>query len=136
MAMYVLYESPIQMLADSPTKYNENPAWFDFLEAVPSVWDETVPVYAKIGESLCLARRSGDRWFIGCMSGVDEASVQDLKFDFLGEGEWEMLYYKDGVNAGKNAKDYVKDRCIVDSGSTMTVEIARNGGFVAIFKRK
>lgn len=136
MAMYVLYESPIQMLADSPVKYNENPAWFDFLEAVPSVWDETVPVYAKIGERLCLARRSGDRWFIGCMNGVDKPVSQEIRFDFLDEGEWEMLYYKDGINAGKNAKDYAKGTCTVNSRSAMTLDIARNGGFVAIINRK
>ena len=136
MAMYILYESPIQMLADSPTKYNENPQWFDFLDNVPSVWDETVPICGKIGESLTLARRSGDRWFIGCMNGVDKPASQEIRFDFLDEGEWEMLYYKDGINAGKNAKDYAKGTCMVNRNSAMTVDIARNGGFVAIIRRK
>lgn len=136
MAMYVLYESPIQMVADSPTKYNENPEWFDFLESVPSVWDETVPIYGKIGETLALARRSGDRWLVGCMSGVDKPTLQELKLDFLDEGEWEMLYYRDGVNAWKNAKDYAKGTCIVNRNSVMKVDIARNGGFVAIINKK
>lgn len=136
MAMYILYESPIQMVADSPTKYNENPQWFDFLDSVPSVWDETVPISGKIGENLALARRSGDRWFIGCMNGVDKPASQELSLSFLDEGDWEMLYYKDGLNAGKNAKDYVKGTCLVNSNSAMTVDIARNGGFVAIIKKK
>lgn len=136
MAMYVLYESPIQMLADSPTKYNENPEWFEFLEAVPSVWDETVALYGKIGENLALARRRGNMWFVGCMSGVDSTTSHDLGLDFLGEGEWEMVSYEDGLNADKNAKDYRKKTCTVTRKDVVSVGLASNGGFVAMFKRK
>lgn len=136
MAMYVLYESPIQMLADSPTKYNENPEWFEFLEAVPSVWEETIPLYGKIGENLALARRSGDTWYIGCMNGVNKATTAELRLDFLDDVEWEMVSYWDGINAGKNAKDYKKRTQPVTKNSVISVDMARNGGFVAMIKRK
>lgn len=135
MAMYVLYDSPIQMVADSPSKYNENSEWFDFLEGVPSFWEETVTLYGKIGQRLALARRCGETWFIGCISGVDNPTSESLEFDFLNDGNWNMLYYQDGVNADKNAKDYAKKTCSVNKQSVMPIKIARNGGFVAILKK-
>ena len=134
MAMYVVYESPLQMLSDSPSKYDENPKWLPFLEKVPSVWDETFPLLGVIGENIAVARRSGDTYYLGVMAAGDASSVT-VDLDFLPEGEWTMTIWEDGINAGKNAVDFRHSSRKVESGATVPVTLAPNGGFVAMFER-
>lgn len=134
MAMYVVYESPLQMLSDSPSKYDANPEWLPYLEAVPSVWDETHPLWGSIGENIAVARRSGERYFVGAMSAGD-ASEMSIPLSFLPAGEWKMTWWQDGVNAGKNAVDYKKQEMTVSCDSVIPVSFAPNGGFVAMIER-
>ena len=135
MAMYVVYESPLQMLSDSPTKYDENPQWLPFLEIVPSVWDETFPLWGQIGKNIAVARRSGDRYFVGAMSaGAPEAA--QISLDFLPEGEWVVKCYEDGLNAEKNGKDYRSSSKTVTNKDVLAVGFASNGGFVAVFEKR
>ena len=135
MAMYVVYESPLQMLSDSPTKYDENPQWLPFLETVPSVWDETFPLWGQIGKNIAVARRSGDRYFVGAMSaGAPE--IAQISLDFLPEGEWMVKCYEDGLNAEKNGKDYRISSKTVTNKDVLAVGFASNGGFVAVFEKR
>ena len=135
MAMYVVYESPLQMLSDSPTKYDENPQWLPFLEIVPSVWDETFPLWGQIGKNIAVARRSGDRYFVGAMSAGAPESAQ-ISLDFLPEGEWMVKCYEDGLNAEKNGKDYRTSSRTVTNKDVLAVGFASNGGFVAVFEKR
>ena len=57
LAMYVVYESPLQMISDSPTKYDKNLRSFEFIKSIPTTWDETVPLEGEVGEYIALARR-------------------------------------------------------------------------------
>lgn len=134
MAMYIVYESPLQMLSDSPSKYDMSPEWLPYLEAVPTVWDETMPLWGNIGENIAVARRSDDTYFVGAMSAGD-ADDAAISLSFLPEGEWKMVVYKDGVNAGKNAIDYKKEEMTVTSETIIPVSFAPNGGWVAIIER-
>lgn len=134
MAMYVVYESPLQMLSDSPSKYDGSPQWLPFLEAVPAVWDETLPLWGSIGENIAVARRSGGKYFIGAMSAGEEAEMS-LGLDFLPEGEWSMTIWEDGVNAHKNAVDFKTKSVRVTAGTVVPVHFAPNGGFVAMIER-
>ncbi len=134
MAMYVVYESPLQMLSDSPSKYDMNQEWLPYLEAVPTVWDETMPLWGNIGENIAVARRSGDTYFVGAMSAGD-ADDAAISLSFLPEGEWKMVVYKDGVNAGKNAIDYKKEEMTVTKETIIPVWFAPNGGFVAVIEK-
>ena len=105
LAMYVVFESPLQMLADSPSNYLREPEAMEFLSAVPSVWDETRVLDAKIAEYVVVARRKGRDWYIGAMTNW---TPRDLEIDlsFLGEGSFRMETYQDGVNANRMASDY------------------------------
>ena len=134
MAMYVVYESPLQMLSDSPSKYDMNQEWLPYLEDVPTVWDETMPLWGNIGENIAVARRSGDTYFVGAMSAGD-ADDAAISLSFLPEGEWKMVVYKDGVNAGKNAIDYKKEEMTVTNETIIPVWFAPNGGFVAVIEK-
>lgn len=134
MAMYVVYESPLQMLSDSPSKYDMSPEWFPYLETVPTVWDETVPLWGTIGENLAVARRKDQTWFVGAMISGD-AVQKNIDLSFLPEGEWEVTLWKDGVNADKNAVDFKIENYTVTSESIIAVDFAPNGGCTAILKR-
>jgi len=130
LGMYVIYESPLQMLCDNPSNYKKEPECMEFLSAVPAVWDETKVLNAKISDYITVARRTGEEWYIGAMTDWDS---RDLSFDlsFLAEGKYKMTLYRDGKNADRNAIDYKKVVKIVDSTSKINIHLAPGGGWVA-----
>lgn len=68
LALFVIFESGLQMLADNPTLYYRNEDCTRFITSVPVTWDETVALEAKAGEYAIIAKRKGDKWFIGGMT--------------------------------------------------------------------
>lgn len=134
MAMYVVYESPLQMLSDSPSKYDSAPEWFPFLESVPTVWDETVPLQGELGEYLAIARRSGKTWYLGVMSSGEPRDLE-IPLCFLGGRAYKAVLYKDGPEADETAVSTEISSCKLSSDDTLQVHLARNGGFVATFEK-
>ena len=130
LAMYVVFESPLQMLADSPSNYLREPEAMEFLSAVPSVWDETRVLDAKIAEYVVVARRKGRDWYIGAMTNW---TPRDLEIDlsFLGEGSFRMETYQDGVNANRMASDYKLVKSAVKKDAKMKLHLAEGGGWAA-----
>jgi alpha-glucosidase len=126
-----MYESPLQMLCDMPTHYYREPECMEFLQAVPSVWRQTVPLKASIGEYAAIARQAvnGD-WFIGAMTNW---TARDLTIDlsFLGEGKYKMYVWKDGINADRNAKDFALETIEVDKTNSVIMKMTTGGGYVA-----
>ena len=135
LAMYVVFESPLQMLADNPSNYYREPECMEFLSVVPSVWDDTKVLQAKVSDYIALARRSGDTWYVGAMTDWSPRTL-DLKLDFLGNGNYTMKVWKDGVNADKHAADFAQTELNVSSGSTVQVKMAPGGGWAAIITKK
>ena len=130
LAMYVVYEGPLQMLADSPTSYLREPEAMQFLAAVPTEWDETRVLDAKIADYVVVARRNGQDWYIGAMTDWTPRSL-DIDLSFLPEGSFTMDAYQDGVNADKLASDYKKTTTQVGKGSKLTIKLAPGGGWTA-----
>jgi alpha-glucosidase len=130
LAMYVVFESPLQMLSDSPSNYMREPEAMEFLSAVPSTWDETRALDGRIGEYVAVARRSGQDWYVGA---VTDWTARDLELDlsFLAKGRFRMDAYQDGVNADGYASDYKKTTSQVDSGTKVKVKLAAGGGWAA-----
>jgi alpha-glucosidase len=130
LAMYVVFESPLQMLSDSPTNYMREPEAMEFLSPVPSVWDETKVLDAKIGEYVLVARRSGRDWYVGAMSNW---TGRDLEVDlsFLPSGNFTMDAYQDGVNADRYASDYKKTKTQVSNSQKLKITLAPGGGWAA-----
>lgn len=130
LAMYVIYESPLQMLADSPSNYYKEPECMEFLSDVPSVWDETIALDARIADYVLMARRSGKTWYIG---GMTDATARELTVDlsFLGKGRFKADIYQDGPNANRNAQDFLRISQRVTSEDTLTIKLASGGGWVA-----
>jgi alpha-glucosidase len=130
LAMYVVFESPLQMLADSPSNYLREPEAMEYLAAVPSVWDETRVLDGKIGEYVVIARRKGQEWYVGAMTNW---TARDLELDlgFLGNGRFQMDAYQDGVNAERMASDYKRVKSEVSGSSKIRIHLAAGGGFAA-----
>ena len=133
MALFVIFESGLQMLADNPTLYYRNPDCTDFITNVPVTWDETRVLAAEAGQYAIVAKRKGEQWFIGGMTNNKEATREfDLKLDFLKAGQsFKMESFEDGINAGRQAMDYRRKESAVKSGDTIHVKMMRNGGFAA-----
>ena len=134
MALFVLFETGLQMLCDNPTLYYREADCTQFMAGVPIPTDETISLAAKVGEYAIVAKRKGDKWYIGGMTNNKEKErVFELPLDFLPEGStWKMVSYEDGVNAYKQAMHYVKREQQVKKGQTIQVKMARNGGFAAV----
>lgn len=135
LAEYVIFESPLNMLCDSPSNYMREPECTEFIAGIPTVWDETSVLDGRIAEYIATARRSGDVWYVGAMT---DWSARDLALDlsFLGDGDFEMVVYRDGANADRAARDYVKETLPVPESRKMDIHMAPGGGFAAIIIRK
>ncbi len=134
MAMYTLFEAPLQMLADSPMKYRREKACTDFIAAVPTVFEQTEVVSAKLAEHLTVARRSGSTWFVGSLTNWDERTI-DLPLTFLSDGtEYTATIFADGVNAHRTASDFTCTEQTVRSSDTLTLHLAPGGGWTARFE--
>src|SRR5690242_2463870 len=116
LAMYVVYEAPLQMLSDSPSNYLREPVIMDFLGAVPTTWDETKALSGKIGEYVIVARRSGSEWYVGAMTDWTPRDLE-IDFSFLPEGNFTAFTYQDGVNADRNASDYQMTKTPVNAST-------------------
>ena len=130
LAMYVVYESPLQMLSDSPTNYMHEPESMEFLAAVPTVWDDTKALDGKIGQYVLVARRNGPDWYVGAMNNWTGREL-DLDFSFLPEGNFQMEYYQDGANADRWGSDYKMVKTQVNRSTKMKIKLASGGGWAA-----
>jgi alpha-glucosidase len=134
LAMYVVYESPLQMLADSPSEYLREPECMEFLAAVPTTWDETRALDGKVGESVLVARRKGDEWYVGAMAGTARRDLA-LDLSFLGDGTYTLDAWEDGPNADRNGMDYRKTSRSVTRTTRVELHLAPGGGYAARIRR-
>ena len=132
LAMYVVYESPLQMLCDTPTNYEAEPYVMKLLGPVPSVWDETVGLLGKISDYVLVARRSGDDWYVGAMTDWTPRTLK-LDLSFLGDGDYKVLVFRDGPNAARFAEDYQAVITTAKKGDVFELDLAPGGGWVGRF---
>ena len=132
LAMYVVYESPLQMVSDSPTKYDENIASFELIKNTPTVWDETISLAGEIGEFIVVARRSGNTWYIGAMNGDIPRSIE-IDLSFLGQGSKSIKAYIDGMNASQQAKDFKVIESVIKDNK-LKIDMVRGGGYIGIIR--
>jgi alpha-glucosidase len=128
LAMYVIFNQPLAMLADSPVEYVKYPDIMKFLSIVPTVFDETRPLSGKIGEYALMAKRKGQDWYIGAMTNWNERTVS-LDFSFLAPGKrYTAAIYTDGKDANVNAELYEYKIMTVDARTKMELKLALGGG--------
>lgn len=122
LAMFVVYESPLQMVADSPDVYIDAPG-ADFLSLVPATWDETRVLSGAIGEHIAIARRAGDTWYIGAMTD-ETARTLELPLDFLPAGRHLAALWLDG----EAPTDVHRSEQAIDAGDRLLLQLASGGG--------
>lgn len=132
-ALYVLFESPLQMLCDSPSNYLRTPEFTSFIAAVPTVWDQTVALDASVGEYAAVARRNVAKWYIGAITDWTPRTLQ-AQLSFLGEGRYRMTVLEDGINADRIAHDFRVRTCEVTRNDTIDLPMAPGGGWAAIIE--
>jgi alpha-glucosidase len=127
LGMYVVFESPLQMLADTPSNYRKEPESLALLSKVPSVWDETKVLSATIGEHILVARRAGSDWWVGGLTNWDARDVE-IDLSFLGAGAFQAEIHRDGPNADRVGVDYVREVKPVSSADRLKIHMAPGGG--------
>lgn len=128
-ALYVVYDSPLTMLCDSPTMYEAEKETLDYISSLPRIYDKQLVLSGKMGEYIVVARKAGENWYIGGMTSWTERELE-ISYDFLGEGNWNVELFRDGVNANRNAEDYEIDSYQVKASDKDMVKLASGGGFV------
>jgi alpha-glucosidase len=127
LAQYIIFEAPLTMLCDSPSNYEREEECTEFIASVPTVWNETRALNGKVGEYATIARRKDDVWYVGSMTNWDKRSVE-LDLSFLGAGKYQAEIFKDGINAGKVAKDYKKEVIDIPADRKLEISLAAGGG--------
>ena len=130
MALYVCFESGLQMLADSPTRYLREDECTQFISSVPTTWDETRVLDARVGDYYVVAKRKGEQWFIGAITG-DKPQDLDISLDFLTR-DGQLTYFQDGRNAHRIAVDYKRQQQRVTPQTRLKLHLVRNGGWAGV----
>ncbi|MBO0939775.1 glycoside hydrolase family 97 protein [Fibrella sp. HMF5335] len=135
LAMFVVYDSPIQIFSGNPSQAMLEPAFMEFLGQLPTTYDETRILAAKLGDYLITARRNSDTWYVG---GLNDWTARDLslRLDFLGPGTYTLTTCTDGPNADRNPVDYQLTTRSISRTDTIPVHLAPGGGFVLRIERK
>ena len=130
LALFPLFEAPVQMLCDSPTQYRTAPECVKFMVNVPTVWDETVGVAGEINKFATVARRKGAEWWLGAITNWEAREIE-IPTSFLGSGEWKVEAFEDAPDSDKNAEHYVRRVFTIKAGDKIKVRLAPGGGFAA-----
>jgi DUF1680 family protein len=134
LAMYVVYESPLVMVSDYPESY-KNQKGFEFIEKVPSVWDESKVLAGEPAKFIVMARRNGDKWYLGAMTNWDARDIE-IPLGFLGQGEFEAQVFADGADADQVATSVAIKTQTVKPTETLKLHLAPGGGAAVIIVPK
>jgi alpha-glucosidase len=128
LAMFLVYDNPMQIFSGNPSQGYLEPEFMDLLGSFPTVWDTTIVLQASVSEHIVTARRKGKNWFIGGMSG-EKAYDCALDFSFLPAGVYRATVCRDGINADRNAMDYIIEKLTIKPGTKIPIHLAPAGGF-------
>ncbi|MFT3682201.1 MAG: glycoside hydrolase family 97 protein [Ferruginibacter sp.] len=135
LAMFVVYDSPLQIFAGNPSQGLMEPAFMKLLGSIPTTWDETKILEAKVADYIITARKKGNDWFIAGMTDWT-AREFNLSLDFLDTGSYDAIFCMDGINAGTYPSDYSIKEFILQKEKPLPVEMAPGGGFMIKLTKK
>ena len=127
LAMLVVYESPLQVLCDTPYAYRQSPEGLDFLKLVPTSWDETRVINGQVGDYITVARRSGEDWYIAAMTDWTERSLR-IPLTCLKEGRFSAEIWQDADPKKDNL--LVKSSRNVTAQDTLKADLHSGGGYL------
>jgi alpha-glucosidase len=126
LALYVVFESPLEMVSDYPEQYKGQKD-FDFIKQIPATWDEVRVLDGLPMQNITLARRSDKDWYIGSLTNWEERDVQ-VPLSFLGEGKYIAEIYADAPDASSNATHTAFTSRTVDCATILKIHMASGGG--------
>lgn len=134
-AMFIVYESPIQIFSGNPSQGMLEPAFMKLLGSIPTVWDTTVVPDARLGDYIITARRSGDDWYIG---GMCDWTARDFTLDlsFLNRGSYKATLLEDGINADRYPSDYRLTEKKLSDTDSLKIHMAPGGGFIIKLEKR
>lgn len=128
LAQYIVFHAPLAMLCDSPSAYDREPESRDFICRVPTVWDQTAALAGRLGEYAVVARRAGEVWYVGGLTGHEGRTVE-VDLGFLGDGDFTVEIFRDGPNAARYGRDYLREILPLNEARTWKIDMAPAGGF-------
>ena len=129
LAETVVYFSPLTVLCDSPENYRGQPG-VEFFRGLPTVWDDTVVLSAKVADHVVIARRSGSRWYLAAMNANAPLTVT-VPLDFLGGGAWTLRAFADTPESATAPTSIAESTTVVHGGASLTLTLAPAGGYAA-----
>ncbi len=130
LAMLVVYESPLQVLCDSPYNYRGQPG-LEFYRIVPTTWDETKVLNGQVGEFITMARKSGNRWFVGAMND-SKARTVEVPLSFLESGRFTLQFFADAADAADFPDRIATGNRQVSNSDRLSISLAPGGGYAAV----
>lgn len=127
LASYIVFDAPLSMLCDSPSRYKAEQECTDFISSVPTIWDNTLILAGEIGNYIATARKKDDTWYVGALTNWDKRTLE-LDLSFLGEGDFIAEVFKDGINADKAAIDYTKEIIQLSAEQKFSITMQPGGG--------
>lgn len=135
LAEYVVFESPLNMLCDSPALYEKESECTQFIVGVPTVWDKTTALNGEVAKYVAIARKKGNEWYLGALTNWDARTIE-LDLSFLENGNWTAEIFSDGINANKIASDYKREIVRVPTDRKISVSMASGGGCAIKFYKQ
>jgi alpha-glucosidase len=127
--MFVVFDSPMQIFSGNPSQAYLEPDFMNLLGHIPTGWDDTKILDAKVGEYIVTARNKNKDWYIAGMNNWT-AKEQSIDFSFLEKGNYKATICKDGINADKFAADYSITHQVINNTSNLSISLAPGGGFL------
>ncbi len=134
-AMFVIYESPIQLFSGNPSQGLLEPGFMELIGSIPTVWDETFVLDGKVGEYIVTARKKDSTYYVAGMTNWNSRTAE-VDFSFLEEGEYDAIVATDGLNADRYPSDHSIAVKKINNKSKINFTMAKGGGFVVVLKRK
>jgi alpha-glucosidase len=128
LAMYVVLENHLSMVCDYPEAYEGQPG-FEFIQQVPTTWDETIVPGAETAQWVSIARRKGTDWYIGTINNSTPRTVT-IPLNFLGKGNYHATIYKDAADVDDNPNNLIKEEKEVTATDNITLHLTNGGGEV------
>lgn len=135
LAEYVVFESPFNMLCDNPSNYMNEPECTRFIAEIPTVWDRTVALDGRVGEYIAIARQKDGVWYVGGLTNWDKRELT-VDLSFLGDSNYQLEIFRDGLNADRAARDYKREIVPVPASKKLAVTLMPGGGFAAKITRE
>lgn len=135
LAMFVVYDNPLQIFSGNPSQGYMEPAFMQLLGSIPTTWDTTITLQAGIAKYIVTARRHGNDWFI---AGITDSTARDIQLplSFLPAGNYTASICKDGINANRNAMDYTIEEKTLTANDVLQIHLAPGGGFLVRLKKE